>query len=544
MTWEDIAEAKRETVRKAIPPEWINDSIKHDMTKSGFINTHDYLDTIVPDKEKSITKLTMLELQSQLAKGELKAVEVTKAYCHRTALAQQLLNCCSEIFFEKAVETAEKLDDYFAKHGKVIGPLHGIPISLKDQVDLPGKDSSIGYIALVNQPKDKMSLLAEYLQTAGAIFYVKTTVPMAMMAPETESNIFGYTFNAINNKLSCGGSSGGEGALIGAGASPMGFGTDIGGSIRIPSAFQGLYGLRPTGNRISYLRVTNSYSGQEVIPSVIGPMTRSIADLEYMSKLIFEGNLWHSDPKVLHVPYTDQSDIKKTKLTYGMWKFDGKVMPHPPIQRALEMTKKALIAHGHEVIDIDLPNHDKIVEVGSDILTADQGLEVEETCKLSGEPIVPCVKSIVTPDPSKKPFTINQWWDLANKRYECRQQFLDFCKSTSNITKSGKPIDAIIGPVWPSTSFLPGIPSTLNYSVVINLLDLPSVVVPVTKANKDLDPIVSNYAPINKMDETIYKSYDPELFDGMPACLQVIGRNAEDEKILAIASVVDNCLNG
>lgn len=541
--WEDAAQLKRISVNNSIPSKWVNETIKDDMIKAGFSNTKAYLDSILPEEEVAITELTVLELQVKIASGDLTAASVANAYCHRAALAHQILNCCSEIFFDKALETAKKLDEYFAKNGTVVGKLHGIPISLKDQVDLPGLDSSIGYVALLNKPKTEMSLLAEYLQKEGAVFYVKTTVPMAMLAPQTDSNIFGYTYNALNLQLSTGGSSGGEGALIGAGASPLGFGTDIGGSIRIPSAFQGLYGLRPTSNRISYLRVSNSYSGQTTMPSVIGPMARSLADIEYITKLIFNGNLWKSDPKVAPVPFSDNSSVKQEKLTYGLWKFDGVVRPHPPIQRALEETAKSLKAEGHEIVEIQLPNMDKIYETAMNIFTADKGLEVQEMCKESGEPVVPAVKGFVCSKPGESPIDVNEWWNLCNQQYDCQQEFYKFWEQTASITGSGKPIDAIICPVWPFTAFLPGYHDSLNYSCPFNLLDSASVVVPVNKVDKTLDPIDPNYVPLNDSDEKVYKTYKPELFDGMPVCVQVVGKKFEDEKILAAAAVVDYATN-
>ncbi|MCG8711143.1 hypothetical protein JHU04_004539, partial [Brenneria sp. 4F2] len=116
-----------------------------------------------------------------------------------------------EIFFDQALKRASDLDEYFKQTGEIVGPLHGIPISLKDQLNLPGIDTTIGYVSYAGNPSKSKSLLAQVLEEKGAVFYVKTTVPMAMMAPETESNLHGYTYNAINHEFSSGGSSGGEG---------------------------------------------------------------------------------------------------------------------------------------------------------------------------------------------------------------------------------------------------------------------------------------------------------------------------------------------
>lgn len=140
------------------------------------------------------------------------------------------------------------MDDYLAKNGDVIGPLHGLPISLKDCFITPPHPSSIGMACYANVPTnpEDETVLVSLLAKLGAVFYVKTAVPVAMMMMETISNVWGETNGAYHTGTTSGGSSGGEGVLLAMRGSPLGIGTDIGGSIRIPSAFNGLFGLKPT----------------------------------------------------------------------------------------------------------------------------------------------------------------------------------------------------------------------------------------------------------------------------------------------------------
>lgn len=542
-SWEDVAQAKRQSLIDAIPERWRQPSIKNSMEKAGFANVHDYLDTILPKEVIAITKMNLGTLQKKLAAQELTAFEVTEAFCHRAALTHQLVNCCSEIFLEEALERAKTLDEQFQKTGKLAGKLHGIPISLKDQVDLPGKDSAIGFVALAGKPKTEMSLLAKILQDEGAVFYVKTAVPMAMMAPETISNVNGYTFNSVNLKLSAGGSSGGEGSILGAGAACCGFGTDIGGSIRIPSCFHGLYALKPSTGRIPYMNVTNSVSGQECVPSVIGPMARSLKDVELLSELIVGAESWNVDPKVLPIPWKDMSDLKERSLVLGVWKFDGQIMPHPPIQRALKEVVELLKLNGHEVIEIEFPFQERLVDTISRIFCADARNEIDTLCKISGEPVVPIVKRCTTYPDYKQPIGVNAWWDLCNEAYDIKQEFLAFWKGTSKLTKSGKLIDSIICPVWPTTSSLPDPQVTLNYTVPFNLCDCASVVMPVSTVDSKIDVFDEKYQPVTEEDAIIYKSYNPELFDKMPVCIQVVTKKTEEEKALAIASTIEALLS-
>ena len=154
----------------------------------------------------------------------------------------------TEILITEALARAKALDEHLENTGEVVGPFHGLPISLKDCMITPPHPSSIGMSCFANQPTKlgEETILVSILAKLGAVFYVKTTTPTAMMMMETISNVWGETNGAYHSGTSPGGSSGGEGALLAMRASPLGIGTDIGGSIRIPSAFNYLYGLKPT----------------------------------------------------------------------------------------------------------------------------------------------------------------------------------------------------------------------------------------------------------------------------------------------------------
>lgn len=150
-------------------------------------------------------------------------------YTYRTAkLIIAKTNCLSETLFQQAIASSKALDAHFKQTGKPIGPLHGLPISLKDNFNVIGVDSTVGFVSWVGHPAVYNATLVDILQDAGAVLYVKTNVPTAMMIAETVNNVFGRTLNPRNRKLTSGGSSGGESALIAFGGSPLGVGTDIG----------------------------------------------------------------------------------------------------------------------------------------------------------------------------------------------------------------------------------------------------------------------------------------------------------------------------
>lgn len=206
----------------------------------------------------------------------------------------------------------------------------------------------MGYVSWADKIATEDAVAVDTLRRAGAIIYAKTTMPQSGMALECVSNLYGRTLSPFNTLLTPGGSSGGEGALIACRGSILGLGTDSGGSIRAPAAFNGLYGLKGTSSRISYKGNMNNSSGMGSASS-IGPMAFSIRDLKLVAKVLVNDQQWMKDASVVAKPWNDNSESKEGKrLSIGLIEWDEIVMPHPPIRRALEMTKKRLLEAGHE----------------------------------------------------------------------------------------------------------------------------------------------------------------------------------------------------
>jgi amidase len=206
----------------------------------------------------------------------------------------------------------------------------------------------MGYVSWANNIATEDAITVDTLRRAGAIIYAKTTMPQSGMALECVSNLYGRTLNPFNTYLTPGGSSGGEGALIACRGSILGMGTDSGGSIRAPAAFNGLYGLKGTSSRISYKGNMNNSSGMGSASS-IGPMACSIRDLKLVTKVLVNDQQWLKDSSVVAKPWNENSESNETKrLSIGLIEWDESVMPHPPIRRALEMTKNRLLEAGHE----------------------------------------------------------------------------------------------------------------------------------------------------------------------------------------------------
>lgn len=238
-------------------------TLPNDLTKYAFES--DYY--TVEEKEYLEAEATIIV--ENIKARQWTALEVAKAYCKASAYAQEFTNCLTEILYAEAIERAQYLDDHQSRTGTTIGPLHGLPISLKDSFIVPPHPASIGMAVYANEPTTKSSTMVNILRDLGAVFYCKTNVPVAMMMAETTNNVWGETINPLHKLLSPGGSSGGESALIAFKASPLGVGTDIGGSVRIPAAWCHLYGLKPSFGRFPVTGQKPSIPGQEFILAVV-----------------------------------------------------------------------------------------------------------------------------------------------------------------------------------------------------------------------------------------------------------------------------------
>lgn len=267
------------------------------------------------------------------------------------------VNCLTDICFDEAIETARSLDESFRQSGQVVGPLHGLPVSIKDHVNVAGLRSTLGYCAWADNKPDEDAVFVEALKKAGAIVFVKTTMPVTGMAIETVSSLWGRTTCGFNRALVSGGSSGGDGALVGMYGAPVGIGTDVAGSIRVPCAFNGLYGIRPSMRRLSYQGITSNVRGARGIIGTIGPMCHSVRDLELICKVATDYEPWNQDTTVIRKEWTSSQCADSGKLTIGVLRFDGVVMPHPPILRALDEAVAKLKAAGHEIIDFTPHEH-------------------------------------------------------------------------------------------------------------------------------------------------------------------------------------------
>ncbi|KAI0731184.1 amidase signature domain-containing protein [Earliella scabrosa] len=225
-------------------------------------------DTLPADAETYL-RATAPEIVQRISDGEWTASAVLEAYIARAVLAQDATNCLTEVLFAQAREEARALDEEFASTRKVRGPLHGVPVSFKDQYDIKGVDSTVGFSAWADNPSSADSHVVALIRAAGGVPIAKTNLSQTMFFFECSNPVWGRTLNPYSKSYSCGGSSGGEGALLAMDGAALGWGSDIGGSLRIPATSCGIYSLKPGWARISVAGVQGVFSCRApVIPSV------------------------------------------------------------------------------------------------------------------------------------------------------------------------------------------------------------------------------------------------------------------------------------
>ncbi|KAF5013779.1 hypothetical protein FDECE_197, partial [Fusarium decemcellulare] len=489
-TWATLSAAKRDALAASIPDKW---RVPHHLMPSPEqIDVIDWPEKSgwFTDEELSVTKQSASELLSNLVSGRLQSTAVTAAFCKRASAAHALTNCLTETCFDHAMKLAERCDAHLRDTGKTIGPLHGLPISLKDNFKVKGLDSTIGLVSNIDNPAQDDSTLVKLLESAGAVIYVKTNVPPAMMMAETVNNVFGRTVNPRNRLTTCGGSSGGEAALIAFRGSPIGVGSDIGGSLRIPATCTGLYTLKPSSGRFPTSNTVSGLMGQESVVSVNGPLANSLDDLKAYSKVVVDSEPWLLDPKCLPIPWRDVRLNRRLKFAI-MWD-DGVVKPTPPILRALNIVREALEADGHEVVSwVPAGHHDALKALGK-LFTADGGQSIRTALEETGEPWH------AEMDTFKNASGISAYelWQLQHQRSLFQAQYLEQWNQTG--------IDGLICPTAPFNTTRHGHFIYIGYTGIFNILDycatsFPTGVV-VNKLKDQLDP---HYQPLSPICKTV-----------------------------------------
>ncbi|WII72324.1 amidase [Bdellovibrio sp. 22V] len=240
-----------------------------------------------------LLKLSALEIAAKVAKKEVSPTEVLEAHIERIEQVNSSLNAMVEKDYERARQTAKEQTEQLAKNNSDLPPLFGVPFTVKEMFSYEGMKRTGGSIHQTQSVMDWDATVVARMKNAGAIPMGTTNVPELGFWFETFNPVYGRTNNPYDLSRTCGGSSGGEGALLGAGATPLGLGSDIGGSIRMPAFFCGVFGHKPT-RKLLPLTGHFPFRKEELLGlaenkypyTSMGPMSRRASDLYPMMKIL------------------------------------------------------------------------------------------------------------------------------------------------------------------------------------------------------------------------------------------------------------------
>ena len=519
--------------------------------------------TLQSDSERRILALSAVQLVEKLRSSELSSRAVLLAFIRQTLRVHNRCNILSEPNFINALQHSATLDALQKQKSSTLGPLHGLPISLKDSVGVRGLDCTLGLTRYADQPWSDDCLIVRILRAKGAQLFVKTNIPQTLISFECCNPLFGVSTHLQSAQHTCGGSSGGEAALLAGGGSVLGIGTDIGGSVRIPAHFSGNYALKCTSKRLSTQGFRAAVPGQEAIPGVAGPMAMCVDDLVLLLRELLVEEAWRSDSELVPLPFDEAAVNKTGPLRVGWYIDDGFVPPSPACARAVSETVAALEAAGHTCVPFVPPRVTDCIALYYSLMSADGARTM--TDQLAGEQWEGYVKSLVTAvripgvvkdivaavlrrfvhDPTAAQIfaaarvrSVNETWKLqaARKAYKAeffaafQQQQLDVIVCPAHV------LPAVKHGQYQAVSF------TCSFTMLYNVLDAPAGVCPVTTV-RSTDTYTSQHPPpTNLLDKAARKCYDPTESAGLPVGVQIAGAPYQDELVLRAMKEIEKCI--
>lgn len=442
---------------------------------------------------------------------EVSAVEVAQAHLDRIDAVNPALNAVVALCAERALDEARDADAAIAR-GDALGPLHGVPMTVKDSHDAEGVISTGGTLGRRDFTPDADATAVARMRAAGAIVLGKTNTPELTLSFETDNLVYGRTNNPYDVSRTPGGSSGGAGAIIAAGGSPLDLGTDTGGSIRVPSAFCGIAGLKPTSGRVPRTGhiVPWGLGGMDAL-TTIGPMARRVEDLRLVLPIIAGPD--GIDPFIHPVPLGDPDAVNLSDLRVAYFADNGTVSPTAEVEAALRSAAAALADAGAAVVErLPAAISENLDANVTSILVADGGAGVRRLVDKAGtERVHPGMTRFVE---RAKPLATSEYTDLLERMDAFRSRMLSFMES----------YDAILSPVrpWPALphgeTLTPEASPANFYTSAFNTTGWPGAVVRAGASAAD--------------------------GDDLPIGVQIMARPWREDVALALAAALESALGG
>ena len=428
-----------------------------------------------------------------IAGGHVSALEVCDAAIDRIEQRNDAVNAIIIQDFERARENAKMLDK--TRDAGDQRPLLGVPMTVKESIDVEGLPSSWGFPAAASNVAERDSIAALRLKSAGAIILGKTNVPVALADWQSDSPVYGRTVNPYDPVRSPGGSSGGAAAALATGMVPLEVGSDIGGSIRIPAHFCGVFGHKTTYGIIPMKG--HEYPGADALPpelSVLGPLARSAGDLAIALDVL--AGLPDTSPYTLALPVAPQKSLGG----YRVLVLDA----HPAIETDLSISKPLnLLAENLEHAGVSIVRD---VDGMPDIAAAHSSYRH-------------MLLSIITRDmPGGTPVDAHGWMDLKDQQMRCARQWNEVFKH----------VDVVLTPPFGLAAFPhDDNPDWGARRLVINGKEEPYGTQVAWPGLVTFPGLPATVAPIGYSDE------------GLPVGVQIVGASYNDHTTIEFASLLE-----
>jgi amidase len=455
---------------------------------------------------QNIIFASVTELTQAIRSKQVSSVEVVKAHLDRIETLNPKLNAVVQLSAQAALKEASEADQALARN-EPKGPLCGVPMTIKDSFDTAGVVSAWGTQGRVNTIPDQDATVVARLKAAGAILMGKTNTPELTLSYETDSLIYGRTNNPYNLERTSGGSSGGAAAIVAAGGSPFDVGTDTGGSIRLPSHFCGVAGIRPTSGRVP--RTGHAISPGGLLDSLtqVGPIARYVEDLTLLLPLIAGPD--GRDPFVAPVPLGDPEDVVLKELRGTFYVDNGIQTPMPEIEEAVQLSAKILGEAGVRCEEARPPGIEESLELYTGLFNWDGGAWIRLILERAGTPLDQTSLRHVNAETSATSASASDVTRLVDRWDRFRKRMLAFMSD----------YDVMIAPVNAYQAIPHGTQGDrfggFSYTMTYNLTGWPAAVVRVGTAR-----------------------------DGLPIGVQIISKPWKEDVALAIAQHLEHALGG
>lgn len=297
---------------------------------------------------------TASELAAAIAQGHISSVEATQSAIDRMESVNPVLNAVVDPLADEAMEAARKADALLQREGPS-GPLHGVPVTVKINVDYAGRPTTNGVVALKDFIAKEDGSVVRNLRAANAVIIGRTNTPSFSMRWFTENDLHGATINPHDPAITPGGSSGGAGSATAAGIGAMGHGNDIGGSVRYPAFCCGIYGLRPTAGMLPGFNPSQLAERFIVsqMSAVQGPLARSVQDIVLAMQALSA-----PDPRdIWQIPTADAAfSIAHRPRRVAMQAETSDCAVDPAITAAIRKAGAMLAEAGYEVEEVEIPS--------------------------------------------------------------------------------------------------------------------------------------------------------------------------------------------